>query len=111
MGKAKPTTHAYEELKRALLELGFARPGSLIRRFMPCGKPSCRCMTDPSALHGPYYQWTLKVRGKTRTVRLTAEQARACREWIANHWRLKTIVRKMERLSLQETDRLLHEMS
>lgn len=98
---------AYEDLKRALQGLGYVRPGSLVRRFMPCGKPSCRCMGDPPALHGPYYQWSFKIRGRTVTARLTVTQARLCREWIANHRSLRAIVRKMEALSLKETNRIL----
>ena len=98
---------SYEALKEPLRQLGFVRPGSLVRRFMPCGKPSCRCMADPPVLHGPYYQWTIKVLGKTKTLRLTGEQARLCEEWVTNHRKLKDIVRKMEALSLKETDRLL----
>jgi len=97
----------YEALKEALRRLGYVGPGSLVRRFMPCGKPTCRCMADSRALHGPYYQWTLRVRGKTKTVRLTEDQARLCEEWIANHRTLKGIVRRMEAMSLRETDRLL----
>lgn len=105
---AKQTAReAYEELKRALQGLGFVRPGSLVRRFMPCGKPSCRCMADPTQLHGPYYQWSMKLRGKTVTLRLTEAQARLCEEWVGNHRSLKAIVRKMEAFSLKETDRLL----
>jgi hypothetical protein len=98
---------SYETLKEPLRDLGFVRPGSLVRRFMPCGKPSCRCMADPPVLHGPYYQWTIKVLGKTKTLRLSAEQARLGAEWIANHRKLKDIVRRMEALSLKETNRLL----
>jgi hypothetical protein len=99
----------YEALKEGLGRLGYVRPGSLVRRFMPCGKPSCRCMGDPPSLHGPYYQWTLRIRGKTKTVRLSEQQARLCAEWIANHRKLKDIVRRMETISLKETDRLLRE--
>jgi hypothetical protein len=98
---------AYDELKEKLLVLGLVRPGSLVRRFMPCGRPSCRCMADARALHGPYYQWTHKVRGKTITMRLTETQARLCAEWVGNHRELKRIIRKMETLSVKETDRLL----
>jgi len=104
--RKQPAGGEYKELKRALQSLGFVRPGSLVRRFMPCGKPSCRCM-DPTQLHGPYYQWTMKLRGKTVTLRLTEAQARLCEEWVGNHRSLKAIVRKMEALSLKETDRLL----
>ena len=101
----------YEVLKEALGRLGYVRPGSLVRRFMPCGKPSCRCMGDPPSLHGPYYQWTARIRGKTKTIRLSERQAQLCGEWIANHTKLKDIVRRMEAISLKETDCLLRKAS
>ena len=50
------------ELKRELATVGFLIPGSVVRRFMPCGKPGCRCQGDPPKLHGPYWQWTTKPR-------------------------------------------------
>ena len=103
------TKAIYDELKGKLFDLGLVRPGSLVRRFMPCGRRSCRCMTEPPALHGPYYQWTHKVRGKTVTMRLTEPQARLCAEWVGNHRELKRIIRTMESLSLRETNRLLKE--
>jgi len=49
----------------------------------------------------------MRIRGKTRTVRLTEDQARLCEEWVSNHRKLKDIVRKMEVMSLRETDRIL----
>lgn len=101
----------FEALKRQVLELGFVRPGSLVRRFMPCGNRACRCMGKPPQLHGPYYQWTYKIAGKTRTIRLSEEQARLCQEWVRNHKRLKRLVRQMEQLSLKETDRALGAIS
>ena len=102
---------AYDKLKQALLELDFVRPASVVKRFMPFGKPSCRCMGKPPRLHGPYYQWSYKLRGKTVSMRLTPEQAKLCEEWVQNHRRLKNIIRKMETLSLKETDRLLRKRS
>jgi hypothetical protein len=101
----------FEALKREILTLGFVRPGSVVRRFMPCGNPACRCMGKPPLLHGPYYQWTYKVAGKTRTIRLSEEQARLCRQWLRDHKRLKRLIRQMEQLSLKETDRALGAIS
>ena len=97
----------FEQLKRQILGLGFVRPGSLVRRYMPCGNPSCRCMGTPPRLHGPYYQWSYKIAGKTRSVRLSEEQAILCETWIENHRRLKSLLQQMEQLSLKETDRIL----
>ena len=101
----------FEALKREVLRLDFVRPGSLVRRFMPCGNHSCRCMGQPPRLHGPYYQWSHKVAGKTVTLRLSAEQAALCRRWVSNHKKLRRVVRQMERLSLKETDQVLGAIS
>lgn len=101
----------YRRLKEGILDLGWARPGSLVKRFMPCGKSSCRCMATPPKLHGPYWQWSAKLHGKAVTRRLTTEQARLCRDWQRNHRKLKEILHRLEALSLKETDRLLGKSS
>ncbi len=111
MGDTPNAARSYAALKHQLLALGFARPGSLVRRFMRCGKPGCHCMAEPPALHGPYHDWTYKVRGKTIAIRLTEAQAKACEAWVTNHRQLRRTVRKMEVLSLRETNRLLRTIS
>jgi len=97
----------YDALKRAVFALGPIRRGSLVRRFMPCGKAGCGCQASPPALHGPYYQWTRKMRGKTVTVRLTREEAHLFQEWISNGRQLDRIVAQMEAVSLRITKRLV----
>jgi hypothetical protein len=97
----------YDGLKRAIAALGPIRRGSLVRRFMPCGKSGCCCQASPPQLHGPYYQWTRKVRGKTVTVRLTQAEARLFKEWISNGRQLDKIVAQMEAVSLRITARLV----
>jgi hypothetical protein len=104
-----PAQH-YQDLQRALSQLGYFRRGTLLKRFMPCGKPGCACQASPPRLHGPYYQWTRKVAGKTVTVRLTHEQADLLAGWIATGREMDKIVAQMERLSLRATDRLLKEL-
>jgi hypothetical protein len=77
---------------------------------MPCGKSGCACQASPPRLHGPYYQWTRKVDGKTVSVRLTREQADLLAGWIATGRDLNRIIAQMERLSLRVTDRILKEL-
>ncbi len=100
----------YQQLQHALSQIGYFRRGTLLKRFMACGKPGCACQDSPPRLHGPYYQWTRKVEGKTVTVRLTAEQAQLMNAWIANGRELDRIVAQMESLSLRATDGLLKEL-
>ena len=100
----------YRQLRVSLSRIGYFRRGTLLKRFMPCGKPGCACQATPPRLHGPYYQWTRKVGGKTVTVRLSAEQAEMLEGWIAAGRQLDRTVAEMERLSLRVTDRLLKQM-
>jgi len=100
-------TERYEALKSTVAEIGLIRRGTLLRRSMPCGKPGCRCQAAPPQLHGPYFQWTRKVRGKTVTVRVQPEEAELLREWIENGRRLNRIVGEMERVSDRLTERAL----
>jgi hypothetical protein len=91
-------------LKESLADLGHFRRGSVQRRFMRCGKAGCRCTATPPTLHGPYFEWTRKVKGKTVSVRLTEAQATLLQGWVDNAERLDKIVAEMERLSFRLTE-------
>ncbi len=109
----KETAHyqaQYKALKRSVLNLGFIRWGSLVKRFMPCGKQGCCCQGKPPRLHGPYYQWTRKVKGKTVTVRLTPQEAEIFQVWIANGRRFDQIISRMEKISFRITNQLLKQV-
>jgi hypothetical protein len=110
-GKSGNAAREYRELKRRILDLGWARPGSVTRRFMPCGNPACRCMGRPPRLHGPYFQWSHKIAGKTVSLRLTEDQARLALEWAKNYKLLRKLLRRMEQIALRETDRGLGSIS
>jgi hypothetical protein len=97
------------DLTGKLHAVGFISSGSLVRRYMPCGKPGCRCQGDPPDLHGPYWQWTRRVNGKTVTRRLTEGQARLYEGWIANRRHLDGIVAEMEQVSQKASEILLRE--
>lgn len=61
-----------------------------------CGKPTCRCHTDPEARHGPYYDWTRLERGKLAHRLLSAEQAAELTEAIANFRQIRVLLRRWE---------------
>jgi hypothetical protein len=94
---------AERELRRivtALGDLGFALPGSIMRRVLRCGKPGCRCADDPDYLHGPYIQWSRAVKGKTVTKALTNEQLARYQTWFDNGHRLRELSHELNELSL-----------
>ena len=97
----------YRALAARLGDLGFISPGSLARRYTYCGKPGCRCQADPPRPHGPYYQLTRKIAGKTITRRLTSDQAARYAEWTANQRELRATVAEMEAISAQAAELIL----
>lgn len=50
-------------------------------------------------MHGPYWQWTTKIDGKTVNRRLTPEQADLYTEWIDNDRRLRDILKQMREVA------------
>ena len=90
--------------KDALGEVGIVLPGTVTVRYVPCGKKGCRCQGRPPRLHGPYYQWTRKVAGKTRTVRLTKEEARTYRAWIKGARRLGRLVSAWQAVGIEAAE-------
>ena len=95
------------ELAAELADIGLISPGSVVVRTTSCGKPGCRCQAHPPHRHGPYYQWSRAVAGKTVSRRLDARQADLYREWIANRHRLEQIIVQMEQVSAEAAEIML----
>jgi hypothetical protein len=89
----------FRALRAQLTDLWFFCKGTILQRRLTCGKPGCACATTPARRHGPYFEWTYKVAGKTVNVRLTAEEAAAYREAAAQWRRLRILLRRLEGLS------------
>ena len=94
-------------LARSIGEIGFIAQGSLSQRFTHCNKPGCRCGATPPRLHGPYWQWTAKVAGRTVTRRLSDAEAARYTEWIANDRRLRRTVAQMREVAGQAREIIL----
>jgi hypothetical protein len=80
----------------AIAGTGKVLAGTITERRTHCGKPGCRCMADPPQPHGPYYQWTRKVRAKTIGRWLNADQATDYQTWIDNHRRIRELLTRLE---------------
>jgi hypothetical protein len=76
----------YEQLRRGLSQLGLISQGSVQDR------------TDRQG-GGAGYQWTRKVKQKTVTVSLTADQFGKMKEAVANYRNLRRQLLQMEKIS------------
>ena len=77
--------------------------GTLLEHMTRCGKPGCRCATNPDARHGPYYVWGHMRAGKLVHRRVSSEQAVVLRLAIANYRKVKKLLLDWEK----ETERLI----
>jgi hypothetical protein len=102
-----PELSRWRELLAQIQEIGPFRRGTLLHASNRCGKPTCRCHAQPPHLHGPYWQWTRKLQGKTVTIRLSDQQAALLRVWLDNARRLDDLVAQLDQLSAHLTDRAL----
>jgi Family of unknown function (DUF6788) len=99
----------YRALAKQLADVGYIASGSVASRYNKCGKPNCACHNDPPTLHGPYWQWTAKVDGKTVNRRLTEQQADLYNEWIANDRHVRALLTQMRTIAAKAAEIILAE--
>ncbi len=88
---------------RALVDqiagLGLICSGTLLERTKSCGKPNCRCASDPEARHGPYHEWSWREGGRLRHKIVPPEKAELLREAIRNYRTVQELLGRWERES------------
>ncbi len=89
-------------IRQTLGGIDYLCSGTLLQRTKVCGKPGCRCARDPSARHGPYFEWGNMKGGKHVHRTVTSEQATILQLAIANHRKAKKLMQAWE----DETERL-----
>lgn len=94
----------YRALAAQLGQIGLISSGSVVRRYTYCANAGCRCRANPPRPHGPYYQWSAKVNGKTVTRRLSAAEAALYKEWIANDRKLRRLIDQMRTVAAQAAE-------
>jgi len=89
---------------------GKVLPGSITERQMRCGRPGCACHSDPPRLHGPYWQWTRKIKKKTIGRYLSSKQASDYQTWIENDRRIRELVTRLQAIGIAhlEADQQRH---
>jgi len=86
------------KLKTQLLALGPMLPGSLSEQWNVCGSPGCKCKDPEEPIrHGPYYQLSFSVRGKSSTLFVRPEEVAEARKRIRCYQRFKELVMALTR--------------
>ncbi len=90
-------------IRKALGEIDHLSSGTLLKRMKTCGKSGCRCATDPTARHGPYYEWGHMRGGKLVHRVVSPEQAALLAGAIANYRQAKKLMQAWQ----AQTERLI----
>lgn len=97
----------YRDLASAFANIGYIASGSVVLRHTRCGTANCSCHAEPPRLHGPYWQWTAKVAGKTVNKGLSEHEARLYAEWIANDRKARSLLEEMRAVAVKATTLIL----
>jgi uncharacterized protein DUF6788 len=100
---------SYRQLAERVAEIGYIAAGSITCRHTRCGTAGCRCHADPPQPHGPYWQWTTKIDGKTVTRRLSPTEADLYQQWINNDRELRALIDQMRRVAAKATELIMKE--
>ena len=99
----------HRELAAQIAHVGIVAAGSVTRRYTRCTSTGCRCNADPPSPHGPYWQWTTKVNGKTVTRRLSDHEAELYQEWIGNDRRIRDLLAQIRTVDAKAAELILKE--
>ena len=77
-------------------KLDVAVPGTLRVVYQTCGKERCKCYSGKQQdKHGPYRYWDRKVKGKTKSISITAKQHKFIQNGIMNRKKLETFIKRI----------------
>jgi hypothetical protein len=81
-----------QRIQRQLAALGPVLPGSLSEQWNVCGTPGCRCKAPSHPQkHGPYYQLSFTVAGKSSTLFVPKEAVSEVRRRLKRYHHFKTL--------------------
>ena len=81
-----------KQLKKELFHLEPMLPGSLNKQWNICGTPGCRCKDPKEPLrHGPYYQLSFSIQGKSSSFFVKKEDVQQARKRIVSYQQFKRL--------------------
>lgn len=83
-------------IRKKLAEMGPMLPGSISEQWNVCGTPGCRCKDEKDPVrHGPYYQLSYTVAGRSSTMFIKKEDLTEARRRIKRHAQFKALCKEL----------------
>lgn len=85
-----------KKIETSLAQLGPMLPGGITEQWNVCGKPGCRCKDpDNPRKHGPYFQLSFTLGGKSSSMFVKREQLVRARGCLRNYSRFKKLTEQL----------------
>lgn len=92
---------AIVSLKRKFIDFDYICSGTLLQRSLVCGKNNCHCKAPNPSLHGPYYYWSRRFKGRQISKVVSKGQARIIKLAIANNKKALGLLRRWEERTIK----------
>lgn len=90
------TKKSVEQLKQKLIGLGPVLPGSISEQWNICGTPGCKCKdTINPQKHGPYYQLSFSVGGRSSSMFIRKEDVAEARKRVKRYQEFKKLTMEL----------------
>ena len=87
-----------ERIKNRILKLKAIHPGSISEQYNVCGKKGCKCKDKENPQkHGPYYQLSYTIRGKSSSIFIKKENLQEARNRIKEYKNFKELCSQLTR--------------
>jgi len=93
-----------DQIKKRLVALGDARPGSVSKQYNVCGKLGCKCKDKENPQkHGPYYILSYRYAGKNTTEYVSPLYLRLLDRQIKNYSAMMDLINKWVGICIQKS--------
>ncbi len=89
----------FKKIKDEICSISYLRKGSIAKCYQTCGTANCRCHKDKKFRHGPYWWWTSKEGGRTKSILVPEGMLDEARSYIENYKILKSKIKLLEEIS------------
>jgi len=81
---------------KKLVSLGPFLPGSISEQWNVCGTPGCKCKDqEEPQKHGPYYQLSFSIGGKSSTMFVARKNLAEVRRWLKRWKEFKDLSKQL----------------
>ena len=94
----------HDRVRNELASIGVLRPERLREKYVPCGKPSCRCQREDDPGHGPCFVLDCQAGGRRTTRSIPSERVAETRTQVEECQRLRRLTSELIELSKQLCD-------